>query len=315
MKLTFAYREILRSLVVLFVAPTSFSIFASGPPAQDFEFVEVATGVFVHKGHQVDIDHRHRGDSANIGFVVGKKCVAVIDTGGSLATGRALRRTIKEDIGLPVCYVINTHVHFDHVLGNAAFAEQGVEFVGHKNLVEAMAANREFFAEQFSEELEGQGVDAVIGPTTSVADTLTLDLGNRPLELRAGRTAHTNADLSVLDEKTRTLWTGDLVFIGRLPILDGSLKGWLAWLEAFQAESFDRIVPGHGPASAAWPAGGDAEREYLEALLRDGRNAIASGIFLEDAMETMSREAAASWQLNDRHPRNVSRVYRELEWE
>ena len=58
-----------------------------------------------------------------------------------------------------------------------------------------------------------------------------------------------------------------------------------------------------------------AENDYLQALLTDGRAAIAAGVFLEDAMDTMSRDAAAKWLLNARHPRNVSRAYRELEWE
>jgi hypothetical protein len=74
-------------------------------------------------------------------------------------------------------------------------------------------------------------------------------------------------------------------------------------------------VPGHGPASAAWPDGVAAEQQYLSALLRDARAAIAAGVFLEDAMDSMSRDAAAPWPLNARHPRNVSRAYRELEWE
>jgi quinoprotein relay system zinc metallohydrolase 2 len=292
-----------------------FAASASEPPGSGFDVVEVADGVFVHRGSQVDLEHSDRGDSANIGFIVGQTCVAVIDSGGALATGRALHAAIKERTALPICFVINTHVHFDHVLGNAAFIDEGVEFVGHENLAEAIAGNGEFFAEQFSSELEGRGADAAIGPTKTVSDKLTLDLGGRELLLEAQATAHTNADLSVFDTQTRTLWTGDLVFIGRLPILDGSLKGWLKWLEKYQEKSFARIVPGHGPPSAEWPAGAEAEREYLTALLTDGRKAIASGVFLEDAMESMSRDTAASWSLNDRHARNVSRAYRELEWE
>lgn len=299
------------SIALALVARTG----ASEPGRSRFELVEVANGVFVHPGRQVGLDHRERGDSANIGFVIGEKCVAVVDSGGALATGRALRAAIMERTALPICYVINTHVHFDHVLGNAAFAADGVEFVGHQNLAAAIAANREFFVDRFGHELEARKGDSVIGPTTTVSEKLTLDLGGRTLLLEAHATAHTNADLSVLDEKTRTLWTGDLVFIGRLPILDGSLRGWLAWLETYQAKQFARIVPGHGPASADWPAGGEAERRYLAALLSDGRKAVAGGMFLEDAMESMSRDAAAPWSLNDRHPRNVSRAFRELEWE
>ena len=50
----------------------------------------------------------------------------------------------------------------------------------------------------------------------------------------------------------------------------------------------------------------EAERNYLLTLLTDGRKAIADGMYLEDALETMSRDAASKWTLNERHPRNVS---------
>ena len=77
------------------------------------------------------------------------------------------------------------------------------------------------------------------------------------------------------------------MFIGRLPVLDGSLRGWLAWLAEYQAKSFARIIPGHGPTTAVWPSAADAEREYLTVLLTDARKAVADGIYLEDAIATM----------------------------
>jgi len=289
--------------------------FASLPDVTALPVTAVADGVFVHHGLHADLDDPARGDSANIGFIVGKKCVAVIDTGGSIATGRGLRAAIAATTAVPVCYVINTHVHFDHVLGNAAFTADDPQFIGHDNLAQAMVANREFFAEQFAPELDGGRADLVIVPTATVAAKQILDLGGRTLELEAHPSAHSSTDITVFDRATNTLWTGDLVFMERMPIIDGSLKGWLAWISNASDRSYDRIVPGHGPVVAAWPDAVAAENDYLQALLTDGRAAIAAGVFLEDAMETMSRDAAAKWLLNARHPRNVSRAYRELEWE
>lgn len=302
------------TLLAWLLLPAS-TAFASQPAVQPLQVSVVAEGVFVHRGAHADLDDPARGDSANIGFIVGEQCVAVIDTGGSFETGRALRAAIAQTTSLPVCYVINTHVHFDHVLGNAAFVGDDVQFIGHENLAQAMVANREFFAEEFAAELDGGRADLVIAPTLTVTTKHTLDLGGRKLDIVAHASAHSSTDVTVLDRATNTLWTGDLVFMERLPILDGSLKGWLAWIDAASDLDYARIVPGHGPASADWPDGVAAERNYLQALLTDGRAAIAAGVFLEDALESMSREAAAPWELNARHPRNVSRAYRELEWE
>lgn len=288
---------------------------ASEPLYTRFEIAQVADGIYVHPGREVGIDHANRGDSANIGFIVGRKCVAVVDSGGSIDTGRALLAAIRIRTDIPICYVINTHVHFDHILGNAAFVADGVEFVGHQKLTEAIESNRGFFSEQFAEELDNGGPELVIGPTKSVVASITLDLGERNIVLKAHRTAHTTTDLSVFDENTDTLWAGDLVFVGRLPILEGSLRGWVTWLEEYQPKSFARIIPGHGPTDAAWPSAADAEREYFTALLTDARKAVADGIYIEDAIAIIGVDAASKWELSDVHPRNASRAFRELEWE
>ena len=103
------------------------------------------------------------------------------------------------------------------------------------------------------------------------------------LALRAHAPAHTDHDLSVLDATTGTLWAGDLLFVGRIPSLDGSLAGWLHELDALRAVPAARAVPGHGPPAVPWPAAAADLTRYLLAL-RDGtRAAIAAGIGIAEA--------------------------------
>ena len=301
-----------RLIVAAGLISQSGATFASMPEDQGF-FEQLAEGVYVHRGQHAGIDDPARADSANIGFIAGTDCVAVIDTGGALRTGKLLRNAITALTDTPICYVINTHVHFDHVLGNAAFLQDKPEFVGHRNLAEAMDGNKEFFVEQFPEELDHQDTSMVIGPTRLVDAEEVIDLGGRELVLRAASPAHTSADLTVYDKQSNLLWSGDLVFRERMPILDASLRGWLKWLEAdYQSV---KVVPGHGPAGDDWQTSTVQLRQYLKALLDETRRAIADGMFLEDALDSVAVEAAQSWQLNDRHARNVSRAFRELEWE
>lgn len=286
----------------------------SEPPG--FALEALAEGVYVHLGRYAELDQAERADSANLGVVIGERCVAVIDSGGAVATGAALLAAIRQRSDKPVCYVINTHVHFDHVLGNAALRGTGAVFVGHRNLADAIEANREFFADNFSAELGAADGALVVGPDRLVGDRVMLDLGGRTLEVRAVSRAHSTTDVTVHDSHTGILWTGDLLFRERMPVLDGSLLGWIAWLEAAMAERYTAVVPGHGPVDREWPAGAQAQHAYFTLLRDETRAAVAAGKFLDEARESVAVSARDLWRLTERaHPLNVSRAYRELEWE
>ena len=311
--LTRAHGQAHRGIAVVLLAILGSDAAASGAT---FNLTQVAPGVYVHHGRMVSIDDPGRDDIANIGFIVGSQCVAVIDTGGSVRVGEQLRQAIRQTTRVPVCYVINTHIHYDHVLGNAAFADPGVEFIGHAQLAPAMQANKEFFLSNFRHELGKAGAAAVIPPGRLVQDTLVLDLGGRKLLLTAYPPAHTNNDLSVYDEQTRTLWLSDLLFMQRLPALDGSLKGWLAVLHKLTAMPADRAIPGHGPVSAPWPQAATDEIRYLRTLRDQIRERLAQGQFMEQIVDQVGSKEKTRWQLyQHQHKRNVSRAFAELEWE
>jgi quinoprotein relay system zinc metallohydrolase 2 len=282
-----------------------------------FDLSEPRAGVFVHIGRQLALDVPGHDDIANIGFVVGKKCVAVIDTGGSTRVGRELRAAVLERTALPICYVINTHVHVDHVLGNAAFQADRPSYVGHAALGQAMARSREFFVTQYGGDLDAPPSAAqIVEPDRVVEHELALDLGGRQLQLRAWPTAHTDCDLTVFDGQTGTLWTGDLLFRERLPALDGSLKGWLSTLDELMRMRVALAVPGHGPVTRDLKSAIIPEREYLEALATGIRAELSQGEPLQHAIEHVAMAEKPHWLLWDSvHPRNVVRAYEELEWE
>ncbi len=278
---------------------------------------EVAPGVFVHAGVHEETSAANRGAIANIGFIVGERCVAVVDTGGSLAVGRALREAVRARTPLPVCYVINTHVHPDHLLGNGAFAGDKPRFVGHARLPAALAARARTYLAALSRAL-GPEAEAtpLVPPDTLVQDTLSLDLGERRLELRAWPTAHTDQDLTVFDERTGTLWLGDLLFVERIPVVDGSARGWLRAMEALRSLPVQRAVPGHGPVTVPWPGALDAQARYLTLLVKETREAIQRRLTLQQAVESVGLGERGKWRLFDLyHARNVTAVYTELEWE
>ena len=279
---------------------------------------EIAPGVFVHRGTVAEPDAENGGDVANLGFIVGETSVAVVDTGGARAVGEALWRAIRAETDLPVSHVVLTHMHPDHVFGASVFAEAGAGIVGHAHLGRALADRAENYLEGVGAAIGADGFlgTVAIVPDTGIEETGEIDLGGRSLELRAWPTAHTGTDLTVLDRTTGTLFLGDLLFDDHTPALDGSLRGWQAVLGELTGMTFSRVVPGHGGPVLDWPDGAAPLLRYLGVLEADTRAAVAAGLRMGEAIETIAASEAPNWALFEAYnPRNATVAFTELEWE
>lgn len=283
-----------------------------------FTFTEVAKGVFVHQGRYELQSPQNMGDMANASFIVGSEAVAVIDTLGSAKAGKQLRSAIRTITDKPVRYVINSHMHPDHVFGNAAFKDDNPQYVAHHKLARGlseranqyMAASKDMLGPDAFEGCE------IILPTVNVQDKLEINLGDRTLLLEAQKTAHTDNDLIVTDTMTNTVILADLLFSGAIPTLDGSIRGWLALIEQLEHLQAARIVPGHGPHAMELPNAVADERRYWSVVAADVRKLIKEGKTMEEATKVAGQSERGKWQLFDQyHVRNVIAAFAELEWE
>ncbi|HEY1932976.1 MAG TPA: quinoprotein relay system zinc metallohydrolase 2 [Acetobacteraceae bacterium] len=278
--------------------------------------MEVAPGIYIRHGVTQDATAGNEDAIANVGCVIGADAVAVMDPGGSLEDGESLRRAIRQVSGLPIRYVVMSHVHPDHVFGAAAFQPEHPVFVGHARLPQALIQRGAYYRTMLDRVLGPGRAGPVVMPTQLVRDHATLDLGDRLLDLTAHRPAHTDCDLSMVDRRTGTLLAGDLLFVDRVPSLDGDLKGWLEQLAAMQALGRFQAVPGHGPVRVDWPAAATDMVRYLTVLLTETRQAIARNVPISRAAYTVAQSERSRWKLFDAYnPRNVTVAYQQLEWE
>ena len=288
------------------------------PVGSVLDFQQVAPGVFVHRGRVEEPDKTNLGDVSNIGFVIGDDSVAVIDAGSAPWMGEAIWRATRARTEKPVSHVILTHMHPDHVMGTTLLRQAGAQVVAHSGLERALLDRQGNYIESLSTLI---GPDEVVGvgpiPVDHPVETADeIDLGNRLLTLRAWPTAHTGTDLTILDQTSGILFTGDLVFHQHTPALDGRLLGWQEVLTEMSGIDVTQIVPGHGGPVLSWPDGAADMLRYLDVLETDARAAVESGQRLGDAVETIAQSEADHWDLFEAYnPRNATVAFTELEWE
>ena len=207
---------------------------------------EIAENTYLVEGSTDNFSKDNGGNIVNVAFIVTDAGVVLIDTGPSLAYGKALRAAIATVTNKPIIQVFLTHHHPDHALGNQAFADVPIA---------ALAGTKQLLAEQGDHMAENmyriigdrmRGTEVVL--PTQVVEAGVMEIGGHALQILS-LTGHTSADLTILDQRTGVLFAGDLVFYQRAlatPNTPG-LEAWLADINTLQNLPWTLIVPGHGP--------------------------------------------------------------------
>ena len=209
-----------------------------------------------------------------------------------------------------------SHVHPDHTFGAGAYVDDHPVFIGHPKLPEALGLRGEYYKKGLAAIIGADKVGPIIMPTRTVKAPDEIDLGNRKISFHAHGPAHTDCDLSMIDRKTGVLLPADLLFVKRIPSLDGSVKGWIKELAVLKGMGARKAVPGHGPVLVDYDEASAPLNTYLVGL-RDGvEKEIKDGGSIEDATKTVGQSEKDKWLLFDNYnARNVIEAYRELEWD
>jgi quinoprotein relay system zinc metallohydrolase 1 len=272
---------------------------------------KVAPDTYVLVGKPENFSAANGGNIVNTGFIVTKAGVVVIDTGPSLLYGREMRQAIARVTPLPVVRVINTHLHPDHIFGNQAFADVGIEALpatirGEETQGKAFADNMYRMVGPW---MQGTELHPPSRPLPRAVQTI----GGHRLEMIA-ISGHTDADLMVLDHATGVLFASDMVFLDRAPTTPHAhVNTWLAALDEIAKLPFTILIPGHGRPDRERRAIRQT-RDWLVWLDSTLRRAAQDGLEMTEVMALPIPGRFAGIALaREEFVRSVSHLYPEME--
>lgn len=247
----------------------------------DLQPVMVTEDVYAFIGSTKHFSRKNGGNIVNTGFVVGEDGVIVIDTGPSRLYGEQMLAAIRTITDKPIAKIYLTHHHPDHFLGNQAFP--GATIAALPETIQAIKAEGEGLSENMYR-LVGDwmlGTEVVV-PTEAVTASPVTQAG-RTLDLIPVN-GHTAADLAILDRKSGVMFAGDVVFHNRTATTPhATLADWYLALETLKAQTFQFLVPGHGPVETD---GRSIEQTlaYLKWLEATLRTAAEEGMEMTEVM-------------------------------
>jgi len=234
----------------------------------------------------------NQGYRMNLLFVVGKKAVAVIDTGYTEVMAKEMLAHIKQITNVPVKYAINSNSQPHRFMGNPVFKRAGITIIAHKKSAERMEEQAGNFSTGIENilELKPGSVTLPTPPDRIIEGDTELDLGSLGIKLWDFGTAHTPTQLVIEVAKDKLVYTGDILYSGRLLSVQ-SVSNVKHWIEAFdRLKQFNDVlfVPGHGQPGKLK----DFEfstRQYLTLLFNHMNKMVDEGIDLQEAIEKLDQ--------------------------
>ena len=235
----------------------------------------------------------NEGFISNAGFIVTKDGVVVFDSLGTPSLANKLVQKIKTVTDQPIKKVIVSHFHADHIYGLQVFEELGAEIIapyGAQKYIQSEAAASRLEERQFSLEPWVNEDTRLVLPDTTVEKSYAFQQGGLSFTINYMGKAHSDGDLTLLVEPDKVLFSGDIIFEGRIPFVgNADSKKWLETLTRLETEGLNALVPGHGPASDNPKETISLTRRYLAYL----RKVLGEGI--EDLTPFDEVYAEADW--------------------
>jgi glyoxylase-like metal-dependent hydrolase (beta-lactamase superfamily II) len=275
----------MRSTVAFLAACTAFCACAI-----EVTPIRVTDNVYYVQGKPGVASAANEGFNANAGFVVTPAGVVVIDALGTPVLGEALIAAIRTVTKQPIKRLILTHYHADHYYGAVAFKRAGVEIWAHRTALPYLESGEpERRREQRAKELF-PWVDEnmpIVRADRWLDDVTAFELGGVAFEVRRVGPAHSPEDSIVVLPREGVVFSGDLLFAGRIPFVgDADSRLWLAQIEKLLALGPRFIVTGHGPMSTDPARDLALTRDYLVFLRAVMGKAVENFVPFEEAYQS-----------------------------
>lgn len=305
--------------ILLLIVPLASRAGDYAPVDVDMRLEQITPDVYYVQG-AAGVATDNQGFVSNAGVVITTDGVVVFDALGTPALAHALLELIREKTDQPIRRVYTSHYHADHFYGLQVFKEVGASVHaprGADDYLESEVAAERLEERRFSLEPWVSEDTYLVPPDEIISRSRSFDLGGKRLTISYQGKAHSDGDLMMLVEPDRVLFSGDLIFEGRIPFIgNGDTGHWLATLERLETTGLRALVPGHGPASFEPAATLSLTREYL-AYLREN---LGRGV--EELMSFDEIYAATDWSRFEHLPAfdagnriNAYQVYLSLESE
>ncbi len=308
-------------------ACTSMGIRNSGEPGVgkyapvdvDMKVVQVSRHSYFVQG-KAGTAIENAGFISNAGFVVTPEGIVVFDALGTPSLAAKFLHKIREISDAPIKVVIMSHYHADHLYGLQVFKEQGARIYapeGARDYLDSdiaenlLAARRKLLAPWVNE------TTRIVVPDVYVEKELELVFGGITLKITPLGRAHSEGDLAMMVEPDNVLYSGDIIFEGRIPFIgEANTRNWMKTLDSMRGIKVSALIPGHGPLAKQPDKVIDSTYHYLAFLRKHMQVAVDNGDVFGEAYDRIDwGDFAFLPAFFEANRRNAYNVYLSIETE
>lgn len=291
---------------------------AQAEPRFSMQPEQVASGIYaVIPPTRERPNPQNRGWNSNSAFIVTGDGVLVVDTGSSTEIGEALKTAIAGVTDQPVRWILNTHAHGDHWLGNAAFENNVEKIYATRPVIDQIRSQGKNWVVNFKRLTDGAtGNSRIVPPDTVINSRQILQPGNKKIVLFPSGDSHSPGDLLLWLPDDRVLISGDVIYSDRMPSTNNSnLPQWIKLLPELEQLQPEVVIPGHGSVTDV--RGIEHLHELLTALWQSVEKGYHAGLAAYETVPLV-RERLADFAetypgMDEKLPRDVPRIYLQVE--